>query len=220
MNKTRGRRPGNPDTRARILQAAQARLLAHGYAGTTLRAVAADAGVDVALISYYFGSKQGLFSAVMALAVSPATVLAATLQGDLAHLPERLLAAVLAAWDEPSTGAPLRALVSLALAEPAALQAVVEFLEREVIVRLAEWLGGPQAHARAAAAVTTIAGVVFTRYVLRLQPVAGMPRDQLVHHLSPAVRASLATTRHRRSAAPADTSRGSYGSATGTRSTQ
>lgn len=220
MNKPRGRRPGNPDTRARILDAAHARLLTHGYVGTTLRAVAADAGVNVALISYYFGSKQGLFSAVMALAVSPPTVLAAALQGDPAQLPERLLAAVLAVWDEPSTGAPLRSLVSLAMAEPSSLQAVVEFLEREVIVRLAEWLGGPQATARAAAAVTTIAGVVFTRYVLGLQPVAGMPRCQLVHHLSPALRASLATTRHRQPAAPADVGCGRHGSTTGARSTQ
>jgi hypothetical protein len=57
---------------------------------------------------------------------------------------------------------------------------------------LAERLAGPQATARAAATVTTIAGLIFTRYVLGLQPLAGMPGDQLIRHVAPAIRASLA----------------------------
>ena len=195
--RARGRRPGNPDTRGRILHAARDRLLAHGYAGTTLRAVAADAGVDVALVSYYFGSKQGLFSAVMALAVSPPTVLSAALEGDPARLPERLVVAVTAAWDDPGTGGPLRALVTTALLEPAGRRALVEFLEREVVTRLAERLGGPRATARAAAAATTIAGLIFTRYLLGLPSVSDASRDQLVRDLAPAIRASLAGPRRR-----------------------
>ena len=197
QHRRRGRRPGNPDTRERVLAAARDRLLAHGYAATTLRAVAADAGVDVALIGYYFGSKQGLFSAVMVLAVSPPAVLTAALEGDPARLPERLVAAVTAAWDDPRTGAPLRTLVTSALQEPAGQRALVEFLEREVVSRLAERLGGPRATARAAAAVTTIAGLVFTRYLLGLPSLAGTSRGQLVHDLAPAIRASL-TDAHRR----------------------
>ena len=74
MNKSpgRGRRTGAPDTREAIRLAARARFLADGYQAVTLRKVAADAGVDVALISYYFGSKVGLFGAAMALPVNPA----------------------------------------------------------------------------------------------------------------------------------------------------
>ena len=102
----RGRRSGDPESRDRIRQAARNRLLAQGYAGTTLRAGAADAGVDVALISYYFGSERGLFSAVMAPVVSPPTVLGAALHGDVVRLPERLVAAVTAAWDDPVSEGP------------------------------------------------------------------------------------------------------------------
>jgi AcrR family transcriptional regulator len=201
MNKSvgrpKGRRSGDPETRARILHAARDRLLAQGYAGTTLRAVAADAGVDVALISYYFGSKQGLFSAVMALVVSPPTVLGAALEGDPARLPERLVAAVTAAWDDPVSRGPLRALITAALQEPAGQRALVEFLEREVIARLAERLGGPRATARAAAAATTIVGLIFTRHLLGLPSIAGASRVQLVHDLAPAIRTSLSGP-HRR----------------------
>ena len=197
MNKTRGRRPGSPDTRGRILTAAEARLLVHGYAGTTLRAVAADAEVDVALISHYFGSKRGLFSAVMALTLSPSAVLSGALEGDPSALPERLVAAVTTAWDDPVTGAPLRTLVTEALQEPAGRLALVEFLEREVVTALAERLRGPGATERAAAALTTIAGLIFTRYLLRLPSITAASPEQLTRDLAPAIRASLTRSGHR-----------------------
>ncbi len=53
-------------TRARLLGAARRRFAEHGYAGTSVRAVAGDAGVDAALVFRYFGSKDGLFVAATA----------------------------------------------------------------------------------------------------------------------------------------------------------
>ncbi|MGZ6746177.1 MAG: TetR family transcriptional regulator, partial [Nocardioides sp.] len=50
----RGRRPGAPDTRSAILSAARAQFAQSGYSGTTMRAVAAAAGVDAALVHHYF----------------------------------------------------------------------------------------------------------------------------------------------------------------------
>jgi AcrR family transcriptional regulator len=49
-------------TRARLLQAAREQFLRQGYRATSLRAIAAQAGVDVMLIRRYFGSKQQLFT--------------------------------------------------------------------------------------------------------------------------------------------------------------
>ena len=57
-------RPRNAaQTRADILSAARRRFGSEGYERTTLRAVAADVGVDAALVIRYFGSKQDLFAA-------------------------------------------------------------------------------------------------------------------------------------------------------------
>ena len=50
-------------TRARILEAARQRFAADGYDRATIRAVAADAGIDPSLVMRYFGNKQGLFLA-------------------------------------------------------------------------------------------------------------------------------------------------------------
>jgi AcrR family transcriptional regulator len=184
MNKPRGRRPGAPDTRERILEAARTVFLEKGYPGATMRAVAASADVDVALVSYYFGSKQGLFAAAMTLAVGPATVLEQALTGPPEHLQERIIGAVITTWDDPRLGAPMRMLVAAALQDPALLRVVREYLEREVIARLAERLGGVDATARVTAFVATVAGVIFTRHLLGLEPLADMPPDELTRRLT------------------------------------
>jgi TetR/AcrR family transcriptional regulator len=51
-------------SRRQILEAAVAEFGRHGYAGARVGAIAARAGVNVQLISYYFGGKEGLYQAV------------------------------------------------------------------------------------------------------------------------------------------------------------
>src|SRR5262245_44049331 len=64
----RGRRPKGrgPDLRQSILDAAEGLFSRHGFYGVTVRQVAAEAGVDTALIHYYFGAKRELFDSVFA----------------------------------------------------------------------------------------------------------------------------------------------------------
>lgn len=188
----RGRRKGSPDTRARIQEAARARFLADGYQAVTMRAIAADAGVDVALLSYYFGSKQGLFGAAMALTANPAEIFANALAGDLGDLATRVLRAMLAAWDDPRTGAPLVAMAAAAATEPDLNRLVREAVGREIVTRLADRLGGPDGAERAAVFTTQIAGVIYARYVLRLEPIASMAAADIVSRLAPSLQLVLA----------------------------
>ncbi|MGH8890844.1 MAG: TetR family transcriptional regulator [Acidothermaceae bacterium] len=200
MNKTagrRGRRAGAPDTRQQVLEVARRRFLAAGYQGVTLRSVAAEAGVDVALISYFFGSKKGLFGAAMALTANPAERFAVALDGDLAGLPERVLRILLDTWDTPATGLPLKAMLRNAIEDEAVGLLVRQALERELLDKLVERLGGVDARRRASAFTVQVAGVVFARFVLRLEPVASMPADELVRTLSPSLRAALMPVRAR-----------------------
>lgn len=195
MNKrggtTRGRRTGRPDTRAEILAVARRRFLADGYQAVTLRAIAEDAGVDVALISYYFGSKKGVFGAVLALSANPPELLLEALPGDPATLPERVLRGLLRTWDSPEQGKPLRVMVGAAVDDPEVTRLLREVIEREMVDRIAEHLGGTGARSRAGAFATQLAGVVFARYVIELEPVASMPADELVRSLAPGMRAVL-----------------------------
>ncbi|MBC2907416.1 TetR family transcriptional regulator [Streptomyces cupreus] len=187
----RGRRAGNPDTRTQILDVARRRFLQGGYQAVTLRSVASEAGVDVALISYYFGSKKGLFGAALTLSANPAETLARTAEGDPATFPQRALRDLLALWEDPESGAPLRALIVSATRDQAIAGLVKEMLEREMIDKIAARLGGADARRRAGAFCAQIAGLIVTRCILRLEPVASMAPDEIIRIYGPPLRLAL-----------------------------
>jgi len=93
-------------TRDRLLLAARSRLAAHGYDDVSLREIAADAGVDVALINRYFGSKDDLFLAVLDADAAGIHLL----EGDRETFGERVAAAIL---QETGSGAELEGLMIL-----------------------------------------------------------------------------------------------------------
>jgi AcrR family transcriptional regulator len=193
MNKSRGRgRPrGGTSARADILEAARRRFLADGYDHVTVRVIAADAGVDPALISYYFGSKKGLFGAVMALAANPAELLAREIPGPLNNLPDRLLRTVLLTWEDPDAGSSLTGFLHAVVRDPEVARVFREVIEQEMLTRIADRIGGPDATRRAAIASSHIAGLVMSRYVLRLEPLASMPPAEVIERMAPSLRAAL-----------------------------
>ncbi|HEY0808417.1 MAG TPA: TetR family transcriptional regulator, partial [Pseudonocardiaceae bacterium] len=78
----RGRRAGGEDTRAALVTAARAVFAEQGYQGATVRAIAARAGVDAAMVNHWFGGKQGLFAAIVELPFDPAELVERVLVGD------------------------------------------------------------------------------------------------------------------------------------------
>ena len=191
----RGRRAGRPDTRGQVLTAARRQFLADGYRAVTMRGVAAEAGVDAALVTYYFGSKKNLFAAAVTASANPADTIARAVDGDLSGLPERVLRDLVALWDDPVAGAPLLAMLGAIHGDAEVADLFREMLERELLARIAGRLRGPDASVRAAAFCTQVAGVVVTRYVLRLRAVTAMSPDELVRTFAPALRATLAPPR-------------------------
>ena len=118
-----------------MLDVARRRFLAEGYQAVTLRSIATEAGVDAALVSYFFGSKRGLFGAALALTANPPELLLAALSGDPASLPERVLAGLLAAWDDPQQGGPLRVLITAAVQDPGVARLLTDAFEHEMAAR-------------------------------------------------------------------------------------
>lgn len=147
--------------------------------------------MDVALISYHFGSKKGLFGAALALAANPTELLARELAGPLNSLPERLVSKMLNVWDDPVTGEPLRALLAGVVRDPDVARLFREAVEREIIARIAERIGGPNATNRAGVTVAQIVGLLMSRYVLCLEPIASMSAGELSARLAPTLRAAL-----------------------------
>lgn len=61
----------SPATKTLILDAAEALFADHGFAGTSMRMITGEAGVNVAAVNYHFGSKEGLLRAVLDRIVRP-----------------------------------------------------------------------------------------------------------------------------------------------------
>ncbi|MFG2651420.1 TetR family transcriptional regulator [Streptomyces sp. NPDC048436] len=182
--RTRGRPRGNPPTRESIVTAAHALFLERGYRRTTLRAVAGAAGVDAALIAYHFGSKKGLFAEVMQFQCANALTVDRVLGGDPATLPERLIDAVTDLWEDTD-------FLQLTAQGDEAAEVIREYLERELLARLVEFLGGRSATARATAVVTILGGLIYTRYLNPLPTPAALTPAETRRVLSPALRAAL-----------------------------
>lgn len=178
MTTTRAR---NADgTRAEILAAARARFGSDGYERTTLRAIAADVGVDAALVIRYFGNKQQLF----------ATAVEFTLDlPDLTTLaPDDMAAAMMqrffALWEAEST---FVALLRAAMTSSTATDTMRKVFATQVaptIAAVAPDNPGP----RAALIGSLILGMATTRYVLEAPAATAMGHDELLAWVRPIIR--------------------------------
>jgi AcrR family transcriptional regulator len=182
----RGRRPGTPDTRATILDAARAAFAERGFAGTTIRAVAAAAGVDAALVHHYFGTKDDLFLAAMELPFDPRQVLGPALAGGAEGAGERLLRAFLSIWDDPALSPVLVGIVRSAL-QPGGERLLTQGFVPVVLMPIGESLGIDRPELRMPLVISQVGGLILTRYVLGLEPLASMPAETLVATYGPVI---------------------------------
>jgi AcrR family transcriptional regulator len=184
QKRRRGPRQDGVQAREAILDAAREEFGQHGFSGATMRGIAARAGVDPALASYYFGSKSGLFLESLRLPVNPADAIDALLAEGTHDLGERLLRRLLVVWDDPATGGPLQNVLRSASTQADLLR---EFLERQILVRLTPAIDAPDAELRATAVASQVLGLVFLRYVLRVEPLASAGHDEVVALIAPTI---------------------------------
>jgi AcrR family transcriptional regulator len=180
MAEERGRRPGSPQTRDAILEAAISSFMERGYAQTTIRGVARAAGVDPALVMHFFGSKDGLFQEAI--------------EGDVGRLGERLVTRYLSLWEDPAHGPRLTAVVRAAFTTPAAASLLEQLMRAELVGPIAERLGDDHAEARALLAASQMLGMALVRYILKVEPLASLPASQIAAAMAPNVQRYLTGT--------------------------
>jgi AcrR family transcriptional regulator len=187
----RGRRPGGPDTRGQILAAARESFAHKGFGGTTIRAVAADAGVDPALVHHYFGAKDDLFLAALEIPVDPRALVPTVFESGVSGAGERLLRLFLSVWDDPATRLPLIALVRSSLVQEAPETLLQQGILRMVLQPLRNALPPEEADRRVQLVISQLAGLVVTRYLLALEPLASMPAEDVIAWVAPHVQRYL-----------------------------
>jgi AcrR family transcriptional regulator len=161
-----------------------------GFEGGTVRGIAAEAGVDPALVLHYFGSKDGVFRAAVDFPLDPAEFLPQLLAPGLDGLGERLVQFFVETWDSPA-GRPLLALIRSVVASADAAALLREFVTREVLARLATALEVDQPQLRSSLAASALIGMAMMRYVVELEPIAGASAGDLAAWLGPTVQRYL-----------------------------
>lgn len=128
-------------TRSAIKEAAQKLFAQKGYSAAGVREIAAEAGVNPALVTRYFGSKEGLLRSVLEDVLKIDLLIA----GDRADFGKRVVRIFLESQSNPSPVA----LLLLATADPMARAMCQDMLHTHIVIPLAQWLGGPDAEERA-----------------------------------------------------------------------
>ena len=185
-----GRRPGGQSSRGAVLDAARTCFARDGYEATTIRAVAANAGVDPSLVMQFYGSKDGLFHAVLEQQSTLSEKMLASVLGPRAGLGERVARAYLQLWEDPVTGNTLRSLVRASIGSQRASSLLrtyhTEMLGRSRIPeerRLGLML-----------AASLLLGIAVARYLVGVPLLVAAPLEELVQHLAPAIDSYLNTT--------------------------
>ena len=182
----RGRRPGAPDTRAEVLTAARASFAERGFRGTTIRAVAASAGVDPALVHHYFGSKDDLFVAALQIPVDPREVLAPVVAAGPDGAGERLMRTLLGVWDDPAVQPGLLALVRSLISDDSGGPVRDAFIP-VVVGPVLAGLVADRPDVRIPLVASQVVGLIVARYVIALPPMAQMPAEDVVARVGPVV---------------------------------
>jgi AcrR family transcriptional regulator len=193
MARRTGRRPGNQDTRKDILDAAGEAFAERGYDGASIRQIATGAGVDPALVHHYFGTKEQLFLETVQAPVNPREVLPAVLAGGVDGVGERLVRMFLGIWDSPA-GSTAVALLRSVVSNEWTARMLREFLISQILRRITKELDleTPDAPLRASLVASQLVGLAMARYIVKVEPIASAPAEQLVTAIGPTLQRYLA----------------------------
>jgi AcrR family transcriptional regulator len=197
-----GRRAGETRTREAILDAARRSFGEHGYDGATIRGIAADAGVNPALVHHFYGTKEGLFAAAMRLPVLPSEIIVRAfgaardrLGADFqTHLGELLVGTMLRVWDVPDVRTAFLGLLRTAATTDQGLAMLREFVTSTILASLVQAAGlGDDAESRfrVTLVASQVVGLGFTRYLMRLEPIASASIEDLVNAIGPSMQRYL-----------------------------
>jgi AcrR family transcriptional regulator len=189
------KRPGRPagpsDRRERILASARELFSRNGIDKTSIRAIAADAGVDAALVHHYFGTKTQLFAAAIHIPIDPMTVIGKLKEVPVEQIGHTLPSILLPLWDSEIGKGFVATLRSILAGNDVSL--VRSFLQEIIIGEIGPRVDNPPGSSRVRIqfVASQLVGVAMARYILELDPFATLPADQIAETIAPTLQRYL-----------------------------
>ncbi|MFI6008747.1 TetR family transcriptional regulator [Streptomyces sp. NPDC051243] len=172
-------------TRKAILDAARERFATDGYERATIRAIAKDASIDPSMVMRYYGNKEGLFAAAVAIDLRLPDP--ASLSRD--DVGRALVTHFLSMWEKNEV---LTALLRVGATNQAGAERMRGIFGDQLLPVARRVCPDPeQAPARAALASAQLLGLALTRYVLRFPPAVELAPEEVVAWLGPTVQRYL-----------------------------
>lgn len=191
MSPRSGRRAGESGTREAVLEAARDRFAEFGYDGATIRAIAADAGVDSALVHHFYGTKEQLFAEAVGFPAVPSEVVTKAMEGGISKLGDSVIRAVLKLWEADNGAERIAALLRSAVANETAMRMLREFLTSAILRVVSTRLEVPDAEFRASLVASQVLGLAMARYVFQLRPLDDASVDEIVEAVGPTLQRYL-----------------------------
>jgi AcrR family transcriptional regulator len=180
-----GRPAGNSDTRDRILANARVLFARNGIRATSIRAVAAAAGVDSALVHHYFGTKEKLFAAAVRIPIDPMDIIGPLRQVPVEELGHTIPSMLLPLWDSEIGASFIATLRSILAGSEVNLFRT--FIQDVIAVEVGPRVDNPPGSGtiRIQFVASQLVGVVMARYILELEPFASLPAQQIADTIAP-----------------------------------
>jgi AcrR family transcriptional regulator len=174
-----------------IVAVARSSFAEHGYASTSMRSVANDAGVDPRLIGYYFSSKRALLEACLVPPAGFVEGIARVTSSDLPTRGRSLVRFLLSSWERPDSAEVLRSILLTAAHEPIALERLRQIIHGSLINAVAANLGDNERVLRGGLIASQMLGLAMTRYVWRIEPIASLPDNDVIDYIAPTIQRYL-----------------------------
>jgi len=188
--------PSAGDLAGAVSAAARSLFVSRGYAKTTIKSVATAAGVAPSIVSSMYRNKEQLFAAAMSLPFDPTRAIPLLVAPGLDGMGERIVRLAVGVMSDDQVRKDAGAVVGAARGyldgpiDSAALgsfRAISGFVQEEVIDRALAAAGVPDARMRGALVSAYLAGVLSTRYVVKLEPIASASDEEIVSLVGPVI---------------------------------
>ncbi|AFM17394.1 transcriptional regulator [Mycolicibacterium chubuense NBB4] len=182
-----GRPPGTSDTRERILASARELFARNGIDKTSIRAIAADADVDPALVHHYYGTKTQLFAAAIQIPIDPMTIIGPLREVPVEDIGRVLPTLLLPLWDSELGKGFIATLRSILAGSAYDASIVRSFLQDVIAAEVGSRVDDPPGSGRLRVqyVASQLVGVAMARYVLELEPFKSLPVQQIADTIAP-----------------------------------